>query len=188
MSTMVSADLEQAHKYLAFTRNQLQEATAGLTAEQVRFKPESDRWSIAEIVEHLATAHERVLTRVLEQFPQAPAPEPGRDSPMLDALILEKVPDRSMKANAPEFALPKGLLSPQEALDRITRSYLRLAEFLDSTPDLREHVLDSPPLRFVTNGAHTTADGYQWALFAAAHDERHVCQIMEVKASPNYPA
>jgi hypothetical protein len=31
-------------------------------------------------------------------------------------------------------------------------------------------------------------DGYQWALTVAAHDQRHVFQILEVKADPNYPA
>lgn len=188
MATMISADLEQARQYFAFTRKRLQDATTGLTGEQARFKPASDRWSIAEILEHLSIAHDRIMTRIVEQFPQAPASEPGRNSQIVDALILEKIPDRSMKATAPEFARPTGLVAPSEALDRIFRSYQRLAEFLESTPDLRAHVLEAAPLRFTTNGAHSTADGYQWALIAAGHDERHVRQILEVKASPNYPA
>jgi hypothetical protein len=53
---------------------------------------------------------------------------------------------------------------------------------------VKEAPADSPPLRVVTNGAHTTMDGYQWAMAAAAHDERHVRQILELKASPDYPA
>jgi hypothetical protein len=188
MTTMVAADLEQARQYFAFTRRRLEEATAGLTDEQARFKPAPDRWSIAEILEHLSIAHDRILTRVLDQFPHAPAPEPGRDSQIVDALVLEKIPDRSLKATAPEFAIPKGLLTPKEALGRIFLSYQRLAAFLESTPDLREHVLESPPLRFTTSGAHAMADGYQWALTAAAHDERHVRQMLEVKADSRYPA
>ncbi|HKD79823.1 MAG TPA: DinB family protein [Candidatus Angelobacter sp.] len=188
MATMVAADLEQARTYFAFTRNRLQEVTAGLTDEQARFKPAPDRWSIAEILEHLSIAHDRILTRMIDQFPQAPAPEPGRNAQVVDALILERIPDRSMKATAPEFAQPKGLVTPKEALGRILLSYQRLTEFLESTPDLREHILESAPLRFTTNGAQTTADGYQWALTAAAHDERHIKQILEVKAASNYPA
>jgi len=31
-------------------------------------------------------------------------------------------------------------------------------------------------------------DGLQSALTAAAHDQRHAAQILEVKADPNYPA
>jgi len=187
MTTMVAPDLAQARQYFAVTRNRMAEATAGLTDAQVRFKPAPDRWSIAEILEHLATAHERVLARVLEQFPQAPAPEPGRDLQIIDALVLEKIPDRSTKANSPEFAVPTGRLTPAESLDRIYCGLDRLVEFVESTPDLRGHVLESPPLRFVTGGAQCMADGYQWALTAAAHDERHIRQIEEVKASAGFP-
>jgi hypothetical protein len=188
MTTLVATNLEQARQYFAFTRSRLVEVTAGLSEAQARFKPAADRWSIAEILEHLAVVHERVLARLLGELPQAPAPEPGRDAQMLDALVLEKIPDRSIKAKAPDFIHPTGLVPPEEALDRIFRSYERLSEFLESTPDLREHVMDSPPLRVVTNGAHSTVDGYQWALTAAAHDERHVRQILELKAGAGYPA
>jgi DinB family protein len=188
MTTLVATELEQARQYFAFTRSRLVEVTASLTDEQARFKPAPDRWSIAEILEHLAAAHQRVLTRLQQNLPQAPAPEPGRDDQMLDALVLEKIPDRSTKAKAPEFALPTGKVPAAEALESIFWSYEKLAEFLESTPDLRGHVLDSPPLRIVTGGAYCTADGYQWALTAAAHDERHVRQMLELKGDPKYPA
>lgn len=63
-----------------------------------------------------------------------------------------------------------------------------MERFVASAGGLREHVLEAPPLRIVTNGAFDTMDGYQWALTLAAHDERHVRQILELKADPNYPA
>ena len=188
MSTLVATELEQARLYFTQTRRRLTEATAGLSEAQARFKPSAESWSIAEILEHLALAHERILTRILEQLPQGPAPEPGRDGLLIDALVLEKIPDRSIKAKAPEFIHPTGQLTPGEALKRILRNHESLLSYLEATPDLREHVLDSPPLRAVTNGAYTTLDGYQWALTAVAHDERHVRQIEELKACPGYPA
>jgi hypothetical protein len=58
---------------------------------------------------------------------------------------------------------------------------------LQSTPDLREHALEAPPLKVVTNGAYLWMDGYQWILAAAAHTERHTKQILEVKANPEFP-
>jgi hypothetical protein len=30
-------------------------------------------------------------------------------------------------------------------------------------------------------------DAYQWMLFMAAHSKRHLAQIEEVKADPNFP-
>ena len=108
--------------------------------------------------------------------------------PVFASRFLEKIPDRSIKAKAPDVIQPTGQWSPAAALDRLFRNYEGLAKFVESTANLREHVLESPPLKIVTNGAVDTADGYQWALTVAAHDERHVRQILEVKADPNYPA
>jgi len=188
MPTLVANDLEQARQYFAATRTRVEEATAGLSDAQLRFKPGSDRWSIGEILEHMVIVHERILTRILAQLPQAPAPAPDRDSPLLDAIVVEKIPDRSIKANAPDFIQPTGTMPAFAALDAIFRNHERLLSILESTPGLRDHVLESPPLRVVTNGAYETSDGYQWILTAAGHDERHVRQILEVKEHPSYPA
>src|ERR1051326_3554087 len=188
MATLIANEVEQARQYFAQTRSRVVAATSGLTEAQWRFKPAPERWSIAEIVAQMAIVHGRVLARIMYPLHQGAAPEPGRDSQMMDALVLEKIPDRSIKANAPEFIHPTGKVAPEESLERIFADYERLVELLESRSDLREHILESPPLRVVTQGAHTTMDGYQWALTAAAHDERHVRQIEELKASPGYPA
>jgi hypothetical protein len=81
------------------------EVTTDLSDEQWRFKPDPDRWSIAEILEHMVIVHERVLGRVREQLPQAPAPPADRDYHKLDAIVLEKIPDRSIKGKAPDYIL-----------------------------------------------------------------------------------
>ena len=188
MTTLETTDLEQARQYFDRTRGRVAEVTSDLSEAQWRFKPAADRWSISEILEHMVIVQERVLGPIRQQLAQAPAPAAGPECHQVDAIILEKIPDRSIKAKAPDFINPAGGWSQTEALDRLFQNYGRLAEFVESTPDLREHVLESPPLRIVTNGALTMMDGYQWALTAAAHDERHVRQILEVKADSNYPA
>jgi DinB family protein len=188
MTTLISNELEQARRYFEKTKDRVVAATAGLSDAQLRFKPAPDRWSISQVLEHMSIVHQRVLARILEQLPHGPAPEPGRDSQLLDALVLEKIPDRSIRANAPEIIHPTGKITAQESLKRILGDYDRLLGVLETTPDLREHILDSPPLRVVTQGAHTTMDGYQWVLTAAAHDERHVRQIEELKTHPGYPS
>jgi len=187
MPTVQSTEIDQALEYFERTRQRVLEATTGLSDAQWRFKPAPDRWSIAENLEHMAIVQERVLGPVREQLAQAPAPEAGRNSQLLDRIILEKIPDRSIKAKAPEFLDPTGQWSQPEAMDRLLRNYRRLAAFVESSGDLRRHILEAPPLRIVTNGEFTTMDGYQWALTVAAHDERHVRQILEVQADPNYP-
>ena len=188
MITLEATDIEQAHQYFARTLKRVTDATTGLSEAQYRFKSAPDRWSIAEILEHLAIVHERVLVRIQEQIPTAPAPPIEFNSRQVDAVVLDKIPDRTIKAKAPDFIAPVGVLSPSHSLERISRSYERLADYVESSPDLREHVLESPPLYVLTGGAYSLSDGYQWALTAAGHDERHVRQIEELKSHPNYPA
>ena len=188
MPTLESTDRDQALEFFTRTRARVTEATSGLSDAQWRFKPAPDCWSIAEILEHMVIVEERVLGPVREQVAQAPAPPPDRDSDLVDTIILEKLPDRSVKAKAPVFVEPTGQVPPAVALERLSHNYDSLAEYVASTPDLREHILESPPLRYLTGGAHTDADGYQWALSAVAHDERHLRQILELKAAPGFPA
>jgi len=187
MTTLPFTDLNQARQYFGQTRNRVIEVTTGLSDAQWRFKPAPDRWSIAENLEHMVIVQERVLGPVREQLAQAPPASADRDYEQVDRIIVEKIPDRSIKAKAPDFIQPTGQWTPLAALDRLARNYERLTGFVESTPDLREHVLESPPLRFVTNGEFEIMDGYQWALTVAAHDQRHVSQILEVQADPNYP-
>ena len=187
MTTLESTDIDLARQYFDRSRDCVVEVTTGLSDAQWRFKPAPDRWSIAEILEHMVIVHERVLGRVREQLPQAPAPPADRDYHKLDAIVLEKIPDRSIKAKAPDYIQPTGRLTLPDAMDRLFLNYEVLTSVVESTPGLREHVLEAPPLRVVTNGAFDTMDGYQWALTAAAHDQRHVAQILEVKGDSRYP-
>jgi DinB superfamily len=187
MTALQATDIDLALEYFDQTRRRVLEVTTGLSGAQWRFKPAPDRWSIAEILEHMVIVQERVLGPIREQLAQAPAPPPDRDNSLLGRIVLEKIPDRSIRVQGPEILNPAGRWSPPEALDRLARNYRRLAEFVKSTPDLRGHILESAPLRIVTDGAFTTMDGYQWALTAAAHDQRHVGQMLEVQADPRYP-
>src|SRR5215813_2930737 len=52
------ADREKAVQYLESTKNAVLTATKGLSDVQWNFKPAPDRWSIAEVVEHLAAAED----------------------------------------------------------------------------------------------------------------------------------
>lgn len=188
MTTLESTDLARAREYFDETRKLLAEATGGLTDAQWQFTPGADRWSIALILEHMVIVQDRVLGPVWEQLIQAPAPPPDRDPGQIDAIVFEKIPDRSLlKVKAPEMIEPKGLSGPAENLERLSRNYERLLALVESTPGLRDHVMEAAPLRIVTNGAFTTMDAYQWAVTVAAHDRRHLGQMAEVKAEPGYP-
>ena len=187
MTAAQITDLNKAQRHFGHARKRVAEVTAGLSDVQWSFKTAPERWSIAEILEHMALVHERVFEFRLKQLAQAPGAPADRDYREIDRLAMEKIPDRSVKAQAPDFIKPTGQVRPEDALQRLFQSYERLAAFVESTPGLRDHIMEAPPLRLVTNGAYDMMDGYQWALTLASHDLRHVEQIVEVKADPSYP-
>jgi hypothetical protein len=182
--TLTSSEIEQANLHLQQTQNGVIGAIKRLSEAQWAFKPAPDRWSIAEIVEHMIFVQERVLGTLRDQLLTAPA---GPADRRVDAIIINQFPNRLTKFSAPEFLLPKGGLKLSEGLDRVATNTRRLAECL-ATPDLRLHVLESPPLKAVSKNEHQVMEGYQWILAVSAHTDRHTRQILEVRADPNFPA
>jgi DinB family protein len=178
-ASLTEADKKEGLAQLERTRNGVVAETNGLSDAQWKFKPGPDRWSVAEIAEHIAVVEEFLLDSTSKNVMKAPAGKPDRDNQSLDRLVLTAIADRSKKVLAPEPVVPRGRWTPPESLDRFLKARQRTVDFLKSTSDLRDHVVDSPlgqPL-----------DAYQWLLYISAHSERHTKQILEVKADPNFP-
>lgn len=174
------ADKDKALKYLESTKQGVIDATKGLSAAQWNFKPASDRWSVAEVMEHIAAAEDYIRGNVTQNIMKAPAREAGVDVKPIDDAVLAMIPDRSKKAQAPEPLKPTNRFgSPDGALKHFLESRQATEEFLTSHDDLRDHAADSP--------IGKKLDGYEWMLFIAAHSERHTKQMLEVKADPNFP-
>jgi hypothetical protein len=182
-----TAELKRGRLYLQQTRNYVIGATKGLSEAQWKFKPAPNRWSIAEIVEHMALTQDVVMGPIREQLAKSAAVTAERDYKQVDAMVVNQLPDRTAKFQAPEFLQPTGRWEPSVALDRVLKNYARIGEYLESTPDLRQHLVEAPPIKAVSKGAFESMDGYQWVLATAAHTERHTKQILEVKADPNFP-
>lgn len=173
------AERERALAYLAQSEKGLVEAVQGLSETQWSFKPAPDRWSVAEVVEHVAVVEDVVGQKIFTQYAKAPAPAADRDAKQIDAMILERVTDRTTKFQAPPAAQPTGRWTPEGALERFLAARGETTSILKTNPDLRGHVVAHP--------VFGPLDGYQWILAVAAHTERHTKQIREVEADPNFP-
>ncbi len=186
-SELTEQELEQARLFLQQTRNAVIGATKGLSEAQWTFKPAPGRWSIAENLDHMVIVQERVLGPILSQLASKPAPWANRDYRAVDAIVIHQFPTRLVKFPAPEFVRPVDQIVPQELLDRLKTNYIRLMDYLESTPGLRQQAGEAAPLKAVSNGAYEVMDGYQGVLAAAAHTERHAKQMLEVMADDNFP-
>ena len=178
---LTAEDRDKAVKYLEKTRDEVLKATKGLSDAQWNFKPDTNRWSVAEVVEHIAAAEDLLRGMVQTQVMSAPPPPAGTDAKAIDEMILQKVPDRSKKAQAPEQLRPTNRFgSPKDSLKHFEEARAKTIQFTKQTKGLRDHATENPALKI-------KLDGYQWILFIAAHSERHTKQLNEVKADPGFP-
>jgi len=173
---------ERAISELHATRKMFLDSVAGLSDAQWNFKPAPEVWSVAEVGEHIAVAEDTIFQLITERVMRSPAqPERRVEVEGKDAIVLEKLIDRSQKAQAPEVLRPTHRWPTQQALiDHFKESRDRTIAYVEHTQDaLRDHFADHPLFK--------TLDGYQWILLLSAHSHRHTLQIEEVKANPNFP-
>jgi uncharacterized damage-inducible protein DinB len=179
---LTQQERERAMSELHATRKLFLDSVAGLSEAQWNFKPAPGVWSVAEVAEHIAVSEDTLSGLVREQIMTSPAqPEKRAEAKGKDQVILEKTIDRSHKAQAPEMLRPTHRWPTAQALiDHFRESRDRTIAYVESTQDaLRDHFMDHP--------AFGSMDGYQWLLFVSAHSHRHILQVEEVKANPDFP-
>ena len=181
-TTLTPAERDAALKSLQATHDAFLQSIAGVSEKQWKFKPAPDRWSIAEVSEHITVSEGAILGLIQERIMAGPAtPEKRAEVKVTDVQILQLVPDRTHKAQAPEFLKPTNRWATREELIKTFESERKTTmDYVRTTDaDLRDHFAPHPLLG--------TMDGYQYILLISAHSERHTKQIEEVKADPNYP-
>ena len=168
-------------KHLGQTRQAFLDSIAGLSDAQWTFKAGPDRWSIAEVAEHIAISETTILRLVTDQVMKGPVVPRSPDS-VSDEKLLAGLLDRTSKFQAPEMLRPSNRWATRDAL---TKDFVAAREktatyVMTTTDDLHGHVAPHPVFKIL--------DGYQWVLLLSGHSARHTAQIEEVKASAGYPA
>jgi hypothetical protein len=161
--------------HMEMTAGWLADEVSGLSDAQAHFRPAPDRWSIAEVLEHLVLVGDIYWKDLQTALGQAPA----RASSMTDADVLWYGIDRTRPEQAIPSERPPGKLRDlRTALDAYRQHHDRLKQYVRTTrDDLRGHIVE-----------RQGCDAYQWALLISTHEQRHILQIREVKAHPQYPA
>ena len=168
--------------HLSRTRGLFFKEVGGLSEAQWKFKPTPDRWSIAEIAEHLVLSEESLFKRTTENVLKLP---PRRDAPRngraQDTELIARMEDRSKKASAVDELKPTGRWpSRAQVAARFLQARDETARFASTTDqDLRAYSTPHPVTKYM--------DAYEYLLVISAHTERHLAQMREVKADVGYP-
>jgi uncharacterized damage-inducible protein DinB len=161
----------------------LKSAFDAIPLEERNQPPEPGRWSPAAIVEHLALVEGRIAgilsSRINEERAAGLAGE-THSEPILPTLDVARARDRTIRVQAPEFAVPTGL-DEEAAWSLLDQATAALRAMLLSGDGLALANVIHPHSRLGPMSV------YHWIAFLAAHEARHTAQIREM-SGPNSPA
>jgi hypothetical protein len=150
----------------------------GLSEAQLRFKPQPDRWSIADCIEHIVLTEDTMYAKATQG---APNPNGVSLDPEKDVRFTEAVVARRRRVDAPAPLRPANRFPSAEAVrERFLEQRERAVAYArDCTEDVR-HLFAMHPLL-------GEIDCYQFLLLLALHPARHAAQIEEIKSDPAFP-
>lgn len=155
-------------------------ATAELTPNQWEFRPGVGQWSIAECAAHLALTERAIVVRIQDVL--WGSPEPYATDPVKgDRRNLRLIVDRSRKVTGPPSVTPGESYNSERGGEEFQSLRVATIDFAQVTAaDLRAHGYS----HFVLGRLDTV----QWLLFLAAHTDRHLLQIEEIRSSQGSPS
>ena len=170
---------EEILRHLDANRVVLRAAVDAVPVALRETRPDPDRWSVAEVLEHLGRVEEgltRLLSLRLAEHAATLVPETETSS-VVSRLDHARIIDRSYRVTAGERVVPRGEMDSATALASLERSREKLRELV------LQH--DGVAITPVTHPhpALGVIDAYQWLVFIGSHEARHANQIREIGAS-----
>ncbi len=170
---MNKAEKEVCLKSLADTQKALLDTLETVSDKQFLARPAEDKWSMAELVEHIILVDSSIL-KGIHKFGTTPSTEPIVSKLILEK-IVDRVADRSRKIPAPKYFIPKGMFATKaEAVAGFKKHRVSIDEFIQTT-ELPLKLIGFPHQIF------GVLNGVDWLVFMAGHCERHRLQMEEFK-------
>lgn len=163
------------------SREELIKETQNLSKEQWAFKESPDRWSINQVVEHIATwemllNHE--VSRALRDGLKPDLYKTAKPDSIFINFIMEEKPHISTESTKPfTYTVPMGLNEGKNNVAWFLKLRNESIEYLETTKeDLRSFNLKP--------GSPTIHQRY---ITIFGHCDRHLRQIRKIKQHPDYP-
>jgi DinB superfamily len=172
---MTQRDREHLVAHLQMTEKWLVDEVSPLSAGQLNFRTAPDRWTIAEVVQHLVIAEPTYWKLLQDGVKEAPK---KLEKQATDADVLWYGIDRTRHEKTEPSKDAKGqTIDVREGLASFRKLHDMMLDYARTTDeDLRAHAVPD-----------WGVDAYQCLLEISTHTQRHILQIREVKADPNFP-
>ncbi len=178
--TFTEKDRDFALKYLNDTKADFVKEVTGLSDAQLNFRAAPNRWTIAEVAEHIILSESTLSGLIQGQILKSAAVESSVFR-VNDKGVILAITNRAEKFTAPEMLKPASRFkTTNDLLTNFDKARNQTIEFVKANKvNMRNHFFENPLMGMI--------DGYQWLLFTIGHSERHLAQLKEVKADPAYP-
>ncbi len=165
--------------YLDTQRTALEQAIEAIPPTLRGQRPAPERWSVAEVVAHLAAVEDQVtqLLRTKIESARAGGLGPERNAgAVIPTVELTRILDRSRRITASAAAQPRASVDPDVAWADLVARRVALTAVVTAADGLAlEQVIAPNPVLGPLNA-------YQWVVFIGGHEARHTAQIHETAA------
>lgn len=172
--------LSEVFALLDHSRTTLRQAVDSVPPNLRRARPEAGRWSVAEVLEHLALVNRFFAQRIADAIAEARAAGLGVESHAREGLpagVVESMASRGHRREAREAVMPTGAVDADTAWDDLDQAREAVRAAAAGGDGL---ALGSVRVDHRLFGSLTL---YQWVELTAAHEVRHADQIREVGAA-----
>ncbi len=174
------ADRSYLVKHMIRSRDEVLKETELLTEAQWNFKEAPDKWSIKQVVEHIAIWEMLLQHEISNSFEAGPQPERVKTAePDSNALnfIMDTKPHHSLDYTKPfSYSIPMGLNTGKSNITWLLKMRNESIDYLSGTKeDLRSFF-------------NSYANIHQLFIYIFGHADRHLRQIKKIKIANNYPS
>jgi hypothetical protein len=167
--------LDEAYAANEAIRAKLRETITALSEEQLDARPDGEKWSIKQIVEHVAMVSGgavRICSRLLSKAEEAARPANGFG--MSAGFLESAMGSAEAKLEAPETVHPVAGASIEESLSKLDDSIRGMAALREKFEkfDCSEPKFPHPYFGDLT--------AQEWFVLSGAHEGRHLRQIRRI--------
>ncbi|MEO6210304.1 MAG: DinB family protein [Gemmatimonadaceae bacterium] len=173
--------IQEVLDYLDVHRRQLLDTIASVPAKVRDRRPGEGRWSVAEVVEHLALIEQGIAGLLSRKVAEARANGVGADTETSSVVASfdhsDRVIDRSRKIDVPAELRPSGSLNAEAGMQALEKARAAMAGALRNANGVSlENLTQAHPVL-------GTMNMYHWMVATALHEDRHAAQIREIGQS-----
>jgi DinB superfamily len=172
---MTQRDRDNLVSHLQMTESWLVDEVSALSPAQLKFRMAPAKWTVAEVVQHLAIA-DPTYWQLFQDGMKRPSKHLERQA--TDADVLWYGINRVHHEKTEPYKDPKGqTVDIRQALDRFRKLHSTMVDYARTTDeDLRGHAVQD-----------WGVDAYQCLLEISTHTQRHILQIREIKGDSGFP-